>query len=178
MSQYSPPTYHTQTKTPSIIHRHLLQTNPKSHPPTSPQYHNNQTFTHTTNTFIHDQQPPSRNKPRLQQPPKTLTNLTSKIEMRAPPKLTTLQTQIQNKPGNISHMSCTRCRRAPETAKHFLLRCPSISRPRISWGITSLKDLWTRPTAAGGFINEVWAPQHRVGRGGEGKKKKKQKNIK
>src|ERR1044072_1263316 len=78
MSQYSPPTYHTQTKTPSIIHRHLLQTNPKSHPATSPQYHNSQTYTHTTHT--------------------------SKIEMRAPPNLTTLQTQIQNKPGNISHM--------------------------------------------------------------------------
>src|ERR1700755_2291299 len=113
MSQYSPPTYHTQTKTPSIIHRHLLQTNPKSHPPTSPQYHNNQTYTHTTNTFIHDQQTskqhpkqtPSRNKPRLQQPLKTLTNLTSKIEMRGPPKPTTLPTQIQNKPDYTSRTS-------------------------------------------------------------------------
>src|ERR1044072_4262049 len=33
MSQYSPPTYHTQTKTTSIFHRYLLQTNPLSHPP-------------------------------------------------------------------------------------------------------------------------------------------------
>src|ERR1700755_2865317 len=112
MPQYSPPTYHTQTKTTSIIHRYLLQTNPKSHPPTSPQYHNNQTYSNSTNAFLPDQQTnkqhhrhtPSRNKPRLQQPPKTLTNLISKIEMWAPPKLTTIQTQIQHKPDNISHL--------------------------------------------------------------------------
>ena len=36
MSQYSPPTYHTQTKTISIIHRYLLQINPRSHPPPPP----------------------------------------------------------------------------------------------------------------------------------------------
>src|ERR1700755_119148 len=64
--------------------------------------------------------------------------------------------------------TCTRCGMAPETAKHFLLPCPSISRPRISSGITSLKDLWTKPTAACGFIREEGAPQHRLGRGGVG----------
>jgi hypothetical protein len=61
--------------------------------------------------------------------------------------------------------TCTRCGMALENVEHFLLNCPSNYRPRRHWGITSLKDLWTRPTAAGSFISDVWPPQQGVVRG-------------
>src|SRR6201990_2656361 len=168
MSQYSPPTYHTQTNTTSIIHRHLLQTNPKSHPPnttTTKHIHTQLTHSYLINRLpnnILDTPVPEIN-PDFSNLPRHSQISLARLRCGHHPNLQQYKHKFNIK--QTTSPTCTRLGEAPENVKHFLLRCPSISRPRISWGITTLEDLWTKPTAAGGFISEVWPPQHGVVRG-------------
>src|ERR1700755_295620 len=70
MSQNSPPTYPTETKTASFIHWRLIQTDPKSHPPPPPyttttkHIHTQLTHSYMTNrppNNILDEPPPDIN---------------------------------------------------------------------------------------------------------------------
>src|ERR1051325_5474477 len=106
MSQYSPPTYHTQTNTTSIIHRHLLQTNPKSHPPnttTTKHIHTQLTHLYMINRppNILNRHPPEIN-PDFNNLPRHLQISLARLRCGHHPNLQHYK-HIQNKPGNLSH---------------------------------------------------------------------------
>ena len=48
---------------------------------------------------------------------------------------------------------CLRCGRAPDDTEHLLLTCETITQERRTHNITSVEDLWARPTRVADFLS-------------------------